>query len=93
MYGSQNTLFQKFEGEEVTLPKISRMIVEVTMPEGAGPSIYQAQAQLEESSHYVPMMQALVSELHAGALEAVLDGETDDSCSVRLSLFSSTTVQ
>jgi len=26
----------------VTLPKISRMIVEVTMPGGAGPSIYQA---------------------------------------------------
>ena len=63
------------------------------MPGGAGPSIYQAQAQLAESSHYVPMMEALVSELHARALEAVPDGVTDDNCSVRLSLFSSTTVR
>ena len=66
-----NALFQKFQREEVTLPKISRMIVEVTMPGGAGRSVYQAQAQVAESAHFVPMMQALVSELHVGALEAV----------------------
>ena len=48
------------------------------MPGGAGRSVYQAQAQVAESAHFVPMMQALVSELHAGALEAVPDGVTDD---------------
>ena len=73
-----NALFQMFQGEEVTLPKISRMIVEVTMPGGAGRSVYQAQGQVAESAHYVPMMQALVSELYAGALDAVPDGVTDD---------------
>jgi len=48
------------------------------MPGGAGLSIYQAQKQVAESSHFVSMMQALVSELHAGALEAVPDGVMDD---------------
>ena len=59
-----NALLEKFQGEEVTLPKISN--------DSRGYDAQGCWAQhLSESSHYVPMMQALVSELHVGALEAV----------------------